>query len=463
MIITQFNGSAIKALQKINAVNLSMFSKIASLCCLLMLTNSSSAAAPITGLDHPDRIPGQYIVVMKSDLAGAQSTSAATQVKATSKGFNINYQFQHALKGFTIKAPDALGQAVSDSVLSDLANDPQVAFIEADRRVHLQGVETPLGIEEWGLDRIDQRALPLDRSYTFKATGANVNVYVVDSGLNAAHQEFIGRVGNGVDFIGDGRGTDDCVGHGTHVAGTIGGTRFGVAKGVTIHPVRVLGCDNAGSWSGIIAGIDWVVANRQGPSVINMSIGGDFSAAVDQAVSNAVGTGVVIVVAAGNNNQDACLFSPASTSVAITVAAVDNNDQRASFSNFGNCIDVFAPGVNITSSFIPTPQDTTTMSGTSMASPHVAGVAALFLEKNPTATPAQVSIAITSRASKNVVLNPGLNTPNQLLFNDLDTAPASSFVRTVVFIEGQTQNGQDMFIRGGIDHGFAKSDRKSVV
>jgi len=446
-----------------------------------------AAPAPIKGLDNPNRIPGQYIVVLKpkSTLALKQTPVADVSSIATKKGFHVKHEFHSAFNGYTIKNATivtsknaAAGQINNDELLNELANNPEVAFIEADQMVNadsdivtkdsvkdmssgalagdaIAGGTQSLSAELWGLDRINQRSLPLDKSYSYTKTGLNVHAYVLDSGLNTSHQEFTGRISDGQDFIADGKGTSDCVGHGTHVAGIIGGTHFGVAKQVTIHPVRVLDCSNSAPWSTIIAGIDWVIANHQSPALINMSIWGGRTEAVNMAVDNAVAAGITVVTIAGNDAADACNTSPASAASAITVGSSDKTDARSSFSAIGTCVDLFAPGTDITSATIPGTQSTAVMSGTSMAAPHVAGVVARYLEKNPSATPQQVATALTANATKSTLTNVGTGSPNLLLDSDVDTD--ANWQRTVVFIYGETKTGQDMFIRGGLDKTFAKT------
>lgn len=492
-IVTLYTQSVCsKPTQAISRItNKSWLSVLASVVMLSASSITHAAPAPIKGLDNPNRIPGQYIVVLKpksepaSKQASAGSAASNVPALASKKGFHVKHQFHSAFNGYTIKNANAAAakNTVSaqagndDALLNELANNPDVAFIEADQMVNADsdivtsrsdassgafagnaiggGIQSPISTDLWGLDRINQRSLPLDNSYSYTKTGLNVHAYVLDSGLNASHEEFTGRISDGQDFVQDGMGTNDCIGHGTHVAGTIGGTRFGVAKQAIIHPVRVLDCTNSAPWSTIIAGIDWVIANHQSPALINMSIWGGRTEAVNMAVDNAVAAGISVIVIAGNDAADACNVSPASTASAITVGASDKTDVRSTFSSIGGCVDLFAPGTDITSATIPGTQSTAVMSGTSMAAPHVAGVVARYLEKNPSATPQQVSSAITAMATQSTLTNVGTGSPNLLLDSDVDTD--ANWKRTVVFIYGETKTGQDMFVRGGLDKTYAKN------
>jgi subtilisin family serine protease len=259
----------------------------------------------------------------------------------------------------------------------------------------------------------------LDHNYTYNTTGRGVNVYVIDSGIRRTHREFQGRAVAAFDAMGDGQNANDCQGHGTHVAGTIGGATYGVARDARLYSVRVLGCDNRGTWSGIIAGVDWVTANHVKPAVANMSLGGDVTLALDQAVKNSIAAGVTYVVAAMNENRDACNVSPARAENTITVGATTDSDGRASFSNYGACVNIFAPGFGITAAGFTSDDATAVKSGTSMAAPHVAGVAALYLEANPNATPAEVSRAILGAATADQLSDVGPGSPNLMLFSQL--------------------------------------------
>ena len=375
---------------------------------LALLVCLAAALAVVSGelRAAKDPIAGSYIVVFKPTVQRS-SVPATTRQLATAQGARVSFVYQHALKGFAAHTTAAGAAALS--------RDPHVAYVEADQVMHVVTTQTPA---TWGLDRIDQRDLPLNNAYNYNQTGTGVNAYIIDTGLRATHQQFTGRVGNGADFVGDGQGTNDCNGHGTHVAGTTGGTTYGVAKQVTLHAVRVLNCQGSGSNSGVIAGVDWVTSNRvAGRSVANMSLGGGASSALDTAVNNSINSGVSYAIAAGNSNTDACTTSPARVAAANTVGATTTTDARASFSNFGTCLDIFAPGNSITSSWNTSDTATNTISGTSMATPHVTGAIALYLQANPGASPSAVTQALTSNATLNHVTSAGSGSPNRLLYS----------------------------------------------
>ncbi|MGE3546283.1 MAG: S8 family serine peptidase [Kofleriaceae bacterium] len=373
---------------------------------------------------HVDRIDREYIVVLRSqprtrmapELHAAADAELATTVDrlAATYPIAIGNRYAAALHGFgaTMSEDDAIG----------LANDPDVEFVEENVRIQIDAV-TQSPTPSWGIDRVDQAALPLDHRYVQLGQGEGATVYVIDTGLNTSHAQFTGRVLPGAYTVMDGREVEDCHGHGTHVAGTAVGSTYGIAKRASIVPVRVLDCNGAGNADDTIAGIDWVTANHRPLSVINMSLGGAASAATDAAVRNAVAAGITVVVAAGNTNVDACSQSPAREPLAITVAATDRTDTRGPYSNFGACVDVFAPGTDIVSAHAGSSVATATLTGTSMASPHVAGAAALYRAANPTATPVQVATAIISGAATNKVVDPK-GSPNRLLSTKIaDTRP----------------------------------------
>lgn len=327
------------------------------------------------------------------------------------KGIKIHQTYTQGFKG-------VVGDFTTAQI-NDLKKNPKFLFAEKDSPVYATAITDPATVQSaatWGLDRIDQRSLPLSNSYSYTSNGQGVTAYVIDTGILASHEEFTGRVAVGNTQISDGNGTTDCNGHGTHVAGTIGGRNYGVAKGVTLVPVRVLDCSGSGFTSGVIAGINWVISNHvSGPAVANISLGGGLSTALNNAVQALIADGIVVAVAAGNDNRNACSYSPASAPNAITVGATGSTDARASFSNFGTCLDIFAPGVGITSSVIASNVATDVYSGTSMATPHVAGAAALLLKVNPTATPLEIRNALVNSSTCGAVTSSGTGSPNKLL------------------------------------------------
>jgi aqualysin 1 len=368
-------------------------------------------------LKTENALPDQYIVVLQDWAAGPKGANSLVATLATDllaiHGGTIGQIYQYAIPGFSVSMPEAAARLLS--------LDPRVAFVEEDSIVEVSQAQTPA---PWGLDRIDQRNLPLNNIYLYTATGAGVKVYVIGTGIRFSHTQFGGRAVSGFDAI-DGGSADDCNGHSTHVAGIVGGATYGVAKGVSLVAVRVADCNGSGPTSGVIAGVDWVSGNHAPgqPAVANMSLSVSASTALDTAVNNSIADGVTYVVAAGNNNSNACSFSPGRVANAITVGATNATDTRASFSNFGACLDLFAPGVSITSAWLTSDTATNTITGTSMAAPHVAGVVALYLQLNPSSSPQAVRDAIVNSATQGVVTNPGSGSPNRLLYSLLIGVP----------------------------------------
>ncbi|GLG81547.1 S8 family peptidase [Acinetobacter calcoaceticus] len=351
-------------------------------------------------------IKNQYIVILNKD-AGPSIDFA--QNIAKQHGAKVLQSYDTVLKGFAIYLPDTAATAFVEA----MKKNPQVLSVENDIVMKIDA--TTQSNPDWGLDRIDQKALPLNSAYSYLQTGSGTTAYIVDTGILSSHQQFSGRVLSGYTAISDGNGTTDCNGHGTHVAGTVGGSTYGVAKNVNLVPIRILGCDGSGASSNVIAGLDWILKNGKKPAVVNMSLGGDASTSLDSAVENLFNNGYVMVVAAGNSNTDACSASPARVSKALTAAATDSTDTRASYSNYGSCVDIFAPGSQINSSWIGSNTATKVLNGTSMATPHVAGVVAEMLQSTPIATPQTISTNLLNQASSNVVKNPS-GSPNRLLY-----------------------------------------------
>jgi subtilisin family serine protease len=348
-------------------------------------------------------IAGRFIVTLRDGVDARRV--------ASDHGIAPDYVYANVLNGFA--------GSMSQAAQAGLLRDVRVQRVEPDGIATTQATQTNA---TWGIDRIDQRALPLSTTYTYTNTGNGVNAYIIDTGILLTHNDFNGRAVSGYTSINDGNGTNDCNGHGTHVAGTVGGTRWGVAKSVKLVAVRVLNCSGSGTWSGVIAGMDWVTANHVKPAVANMSLGGGANSSVDDAVRRMVAAGVATAVAAGNGNQggraqDACKYSPARVAEAMTVGATTSTDTKTSWSNFGDCVNLFAPGASITSAWIGSNTATRTISGTSMAAPHVAGVAAQHLQKIPGASAADVHDAVYALTTKGIVTS-SKTTNNHLLFTN---------------------------------------------
>ncbi|WP_433355484.1 S8 family peptidase [Micromonospora saelicesensis] len=358
-------------------------------------------------------VPDSYIVVLKDSAVAPDRVGDTAKRLSGRHGGTVARTYGAALRGFEVK--------VSASAAARIAADPAVAYVEQNHTVSISG--TQANPPSWGLDRIDQRNLPLNSSYTYPNTASNVHAYIIDTGIRFSHNDFGGRATSGYDAV-DGGSADDCNGHGTHVAGTVGGSAYGVAKAVQLVGVRVLNCSGSGTNAGVIGGVDWVTANAIKPAVANMSLGGGANSSLDNAVRNSIASGVTYGLAAGNDNgANACNTSPARTTEAITVGSTTSSDARSSFSNVGTCLDIFAPGSSITSAWYNSNTATNTISGTSMATPHVVGAAALVASANPSWTPAQVRNQLVANATPNVVGNPGSGSPNLLLYVGTGTTP----------------------------------------
>ncbi|MEO7795788.1 MAG: S8 family serine peptidase [Thermoanaerobaculia bacterium] len=410
---------------------------------LALISVSPAGAGQVQRSANP--IAGKYIVVLRdgavrpadADIHDMRpSLSDLGQSLANQNGGRVGRRFAAALDGFAISADAATA--------GKWAADARVAYVEEDGWVEVAAAEPAAS---WGLDRIDQHEGALDSLYSYYTEGAGVDLYVVDTGIRSTHAEFQGRVDLGAAFstVMDGLGTEDCNGHGTHVAGIAGGATFGVAKGVTLHPVRVLDCYGRGAVSDLVAGIDWITARYPKPrknqapqpkrAVVNMSLATDWTQTLDEAVGRSIAAGISFVVAAGNRGGDACTMSPARVAGAITVGASGAGNARPTYSNYGPCVDLFAPGDSILSASIASDSATMVMAGTSMASPHVAGTVALLLSVNPWLTPADVSTLVTTAATADTLTDVGAGSPNRLLFSPfsgdgVDMAPIALFTAT---------------------------------
>ncbi|MBU8895114.1 S8 family peptidase [Corallococcus sp. H22C18031201] len=354
------------------------------------------------------KVPGEYVVVLAEPARGlsAQEVSASVAQLSARHGGTPFQVYASALRGFASRMTEAQARA--------MAAAPEVALVQENGVLRLE--ETQTGAT-WGIDRMDQRDLPLDQHYLYRRSGRGVHVYLLDTGIRPTHREFGGRADAPFDSAEVGGKGIDCHGHGTHVAATVGGRVYGMAKDAQLHAVRVLGCTGGGTTAGVVAGVDWVAAHHQSPAVANMSLGGPVDAVLDEAVRRAVRSGVTFVVAAGNESEDACLHSPARVDEVLSVGATNVGDARASFSNYGQCVDLFAPGEGIVSAWMTDDSATQVLSGTSMASPHVTGAVALYLEANPTASPEAVARALVDNATPDKVSHAGRCSPTRMAFS----------------------------------------------
>ncbi|MFG2488772.1 S8 family peptidase [Streptomyces virginiae] len=380
---------------------------------LLTVTPVAAASAataapeptPVPLLTSKNAIPGQYVLTLDKTASPARIAAAL--------GVKPKFTYTSALHGFA--ATLTAEQLRTARVMAGVKAVEEDANVTAPPTPVKQG-GTRSPAHSWGLDRIDQRFLPLDDNFSAHGSGQGVTAYIVDSGIDFTHPDFGGRAVRGFDAIGDGRAGADCNGHGTHVAGTVGGSTFGVARKATLVSVRVLGCDGRGAWSGIIAGFDWVARNANQPAVLNASLGGDRSTAVNNAVTAVSDRGVLPVIAAGNENRDACQVSPASAARVVTVGATNRFDEETDFSNWGECLDIYAPGQDITSAKLG--GGSVALNGTSMAAPHVAGVVALYKAEHPNALPAEIHNFLSDKSTKDIIEKLSDNSPNQLLFTN---------------------------------------------